>query len=195
MDPEQLLCTMERRAVALHGEVLAAAREEADAVLEQAREEAVDRRETALADLRRELAGRARKEHDLIEAKAGRTELALRHRAASEVLALVADELAREARAPGFGDVVVALLEEALPLSANGPLAVSAPPDRADRCKAWLKERGRTEVEVEGRPGLAGVIVEDSGPSFRTTNTLASRYERVQDEARHVCMTSLFGKG
>ena len=73
---------------------------------------------------------------------------------------------------------------------------VIVPVSFGDRAKAWLQNNGHGGATVQESTALRdGCAMQDAGRSYRVTTTLSSRLSKLQNEARKVCLDTLFGKG
>ncbi len=178
-------------------EHLAQARAEADRIMADARAKAEASREAALADARAEKERLDALWKQKAEAESIRLELAMKNEAVKAVLAEVQAGIRRLVDSPDFTGVLDRLLDELMDAAGDqGDIVVLGPPAQADHIKQWLADHGKQNVPVEGSQELwDGVAVQDPAKTYRISNTLTGRFERVEQDARKHCMTALFGSG
>jgi len=188
-DPAPLFEAMSSEVAGHRAAILSEARAEARAIVEAGRRDADAWRDRALADARRALELQERQERERIHQDTARRAQQAVQLVEEEVLARVRAELDRVAPAPGFGSVVLRLLEELLeapdPIDPQGPVRVLAPPAHVEACREWLLAHGYNAVEVAAAPGLRdGVALEDPQRTCRVTHSLTRRFEKVEGEVR-----------
>lgn len=190
--------SMEQRVAAQCERILANAREQAQTILAAAEQEAAQERAQALERLAEEEAVLAAENRHRTEAQVRLERLATRQRVAGDALAGVRAKLESLAGTADFEGVLEALLAEAVESlraekAASEDVIVRAPQAHTERCERWLEAHGLSAMSVEAAPGLSGgieIVRKDGG--FRLANTLALRFERVQDGLRKVCIERLF---
>ncbi len=185
---ESMRAEVEKRKESL----LAEARAEAACIVEEGRQAAEERREAVLRDVRAELDNLYRRSQARLKAETEKAELAVKDTVTEDVLAKVRERIAALAREDRFGDILEALLKEVIEASPPG-VKILAPEAHVDRCREWLEANGHEGFEVEGAPWLRdGVAAEDPKRSFRLSNTLHGRLEKLEPLARKRTMERLF---
>jgi vacuolar-type H+-ATPase subunit E/Vma4 len=170
------------------------ARRKVEEILAEARRNSEERRQQVLTAARAAEEALTLRAHQGAQAEAGKAMLVMEQSVVEEVLAQVGPELERLARRPEFAQMIGPLLEEAL-AAAEGPVVVLAPAQHAEVCRRRLAGHGRPETPVYVFEGVCdGVAVEDPQHRYRVTNRLSSRYARVRDEARKLCLRMLFSQ-
>jgi vacuolar-type H+-ATPase subunit E/Vma4 len=190
-----LLDTMARQVEQGCEERLAAARAEADAIVSEARERADKRYAEGIERAQREVDRLARRARELAAVQAKQQSHSMQQAVADEILHSVDAELDRIAEGPEFPGILDALLRE---LMATAPenAEVLAPPAHVERCRQWLAANGHAGVPVVPHAALHdGVAIQDAQRTFRVTNSLSSRFHKLENEARKICLRLLFGKG
>jgi V/A-type H+-transporting ATPase subunit E len=186
---------MSRRVAEECDVLLARARGEAEGIVAEARRKAQQQRKEALARAHGEMKRLADRARELGAIQAEQETLTMEQAVADEVLQSVRSELEGIAARPDFGTILDALLAELAPVAPPDGL-VLAPTGFGDRCRAWLRQNGHSGVAVEESGSLRdGVAVQDRGKTFRITNTLSSRFNKLENEARKACIHALFGQG
>lgn len=192
MDNKPLLDLMTAQVAAQQEEIAGAARQEAERILEEARDRAARRREETLASVESELAALARRSRERVEAEAQMVTLTTKDAITNDVLGSVAADLAAIASGPGFPAILDQLLAE-LMAEAPSDVIVLAPPAHADHCRQWLQSNGRGDLPVEPLASLTdGVAIQDRGRKFRYTNTLSARFAKREGELRKHTLNRLF---
>ena len=190
---QALLDTMARHVAQQCEDKLAAARQKADAIIEDAKAKAENRRTKALDQAHAEverLAKRAR-EHALRAAE--NETLTMEHAVADEVLVSAGVELGRLAKSERFPGILEGMLAELVAHSPKTGVIVS-PPAHMAVCEAWLQKQGMTGYTVQGDSSLVdGVAYQDAQHTYRITNSLSARFAKVQNDARRICLETLFG--
>jgi len=176
-------------------QALAAAAAEAERVRASARERAAQKRDAALAAVRAEISASAQRSRERAEAEAEMVALTTKDTVTDELLAQVKDELKRHVRSADFPSTLDALLAELLAdAPANGIVLVPAAHEA--HCRAWLENNGRGGMTVRPSAEVTdGVAVEDEAHTFRVTNTLSTRFDRLEGGLRKYCIQELFGQG
>lgn len=188
-----LFDTMARQTEERCQHALAAARETAGGIVSEAREKAAKRRADALERTQRELDRLAQRTRQLAEMQAEQDALSMRQRVSDEVLHSVKAELARIAASPEFPPILEALLAEIMAVAPERA-EVIAPVAQAQACRQWLAAHGYGHIPVLESAALKdGVSVQDTQRSSRITNSLSSRFHKLEDRARKVCAQTLFG--
>lgn len=202
MDSAPLLETMTQEIERQQESLLAEARQSAEKIIADTKEEARVRRDEAIAQLRGELEALADKQRELAEAQAKKARLNIKDTITDELLQLVRAELMEITRDRSrFPKILIKLLEELLE-SKVGPdwrktgrleLIVEAPGAHVNAIKDWLKNQGIKSVQVEALPGLTdGVALEDKAHTFRVSNTLHDRMDKQEKKLRGFAMQQLF---
>lgn len=192
MENTPLLDLMSAQIAGQREALLLAARDEAAQIAQRARERAEQRRSETLSAAQRELASIAKRSRERTEAEAQMVTLTMKDTITNEVLAEVAEELARIAAGPGFPEILDALLAE-LMAEAPSDVVVLAPPAHAGHCKQWLESHGYGHLAVEPETRLAdGVAIQDRARKFRFTNTLSARFNMREGALRKASLNRLF---
>lgn len=195
METAPLLELMSAQAQARCDELLAKARDEADAIVREAREQCAAERDAALASLDAELADAERKARERAEAAAHMAMLTVKDAITDEVLKSVLEDLAHLAESPAFVPVLERLLDELLD-GAPGDAVVLTHPKHLDTVRAWLERNGQSGMRTAALAALTdGVAVQDTARTYRTTNSLRTRFAINEGKARKRCMQRLFGGG
>jgi len=190
-----LLDIMSAQVEAERNDVLAQARAEADEIRQAAADRAAEKRERTLAELKAELDTAAARSKERAEAAAEMVALTTKDTVTDELLRSVQQELKARAAAPEFADTLSALLAELMPEAPEGG-TVLVPPQFEDHCREWLEQNGHGGVNVKPSATVHdGVAVEDANHKFRVTNTLSTRFERLEGSLRKYCIEALFGGG
>ena len=195
MPSPALLDIMTKQVEAERDEIISRANAEAARIRENAESRAAQKRTQTLAALDTELEAQAKRSRERAEAAAEMVALTTKDTVTDELLDEVRAELKRIAASPEFKDVLSALLAE---LMADAPESgiVRVPPAHADHCREWLESNGRGGMTVEPSAQVSdGVAVEDEAQTFRVTNTLTTRFERLESSLRRYCIQELFGEG
>lgn len=176
-------------------ERLVKARKEAEAIVAAAREKAAKQRSETLDRTNREMERLAERARELAALQVDLEALSMRHAVADEVLQSVHDELARIAEGPGFPAVLESLLAEVM-RAAPPQAEIVAPVGRGDVCRDWLNANGHAGLPISESAALKdGVAVQDPARTFRVTNSLSARFQILENQARQVCLGTLFGEG
>lgn len=171
------------------------AQAEADGITAAARERAQAHYDEGVKRAESQIALQRKRAEDLAHGEAEKRVLAAQHAIAEDVLWSVADRLNGMATQDDFGNLVEALLAEAVAAS-SGDIVVVAPHAHVDRCQSWLSSNGREGVPVEGTDEFNdGIAVQDPARTYRITNTLSSRYAKFEPIARKRVMSKLFAEG
>ncbi len=193
MKGSALLETMSRQIAGACAERLSGANAEKDVILADAHAKSVAQREATLLAARTEKDDLDRFRRQLAEGEAARADLSMKNDIVEAVLAAVEAEIEQIVAGPQFPATLDALLAEVMAV-VTGELVVLAPPTQVDRVRAWLAQNGRGGVAVEASPAHRdGVAVQDPKRTYRVSNTLGGRFNRVKGEARKRCMQTLFG--
>ena len=193
MKGSALLDTMARQVDEVYNGNLSAASESAEVILEEARQDCAALEEKTLASTAAEMDVLAERWRQKAEAEAARAALVVQNEAVRAVLDRVDEEIRQTVSGDGFPAILDALLSELI-AEAPADVIALAPPDHVDRIRDWLSKNGHGSVPVESTPSMwDGLAVQDRDRTFRFSNTLRGRFSRVEQEARKLCMTSLFG--
>ena len=173
---------------------LSEAKREAQAIVAEARAQCAEQRETVLSVTHDELAALNERWRQKAEAEAAKAALGVKNAATQEVLRQVDGDIRSTVEGPEFEAVLDALLEELMAVEEGGDdFKVLAPEAHVDRVRNWLANNGHDGVPIETSPELwDGVALQDTNRTFRISNALTGRYSRVLEEARKICMTTLF---
>lgn len=193
METVPLLGLMTQQIEAEREALVSKAKAEAEQILKSAEARAKQRHEDSLAALSTELSAQARRSRERVEAETHMILLTTKDTITNELLEAVRNELNRLASSPEFEGVLEKLLAELLEDAPEG-VVVLAPPANVDFCRSWLEANGKGGLPVEPLAGLkGGVAIQDSGRSFRVTNTLDARFLKQESALRKYCLTELFG--
>lgn len=194
MEPTPLLELMTQQVARDREEVLARARSRAEAIRAEAEERNAAARTEALAALEQELEAAAQRVRGRAEAAAEMVIKTTKDAVTDDVLTEARTALARMVDDPGFPEVLEALLRELLDEEPLESGTILAPPDHVDRVRGALEAAGRSGLQVEPSRRLRdGVAFQDPGRTYRVTNTLTSRFDRLEPQARKLALTQLFG--
>lgn len=192
MSSQALIDSMTQRVAEQRAEIIAEAEAQADRIKASARDAAAHRREQTLRETERDLEQLRVRWEQMAEAEAAKAELAMKHDAVEAVLEDVRGRIEALRESAEFESILGALLEELMG-AADGDVVVVAPSAHVDFVRSWLGEHGHNKVPVEPSDKLTdGVALQDPDRTYRISNTLSSRYALVLEEARKICMTSLF---
>lgn len=190
-----LLDTMARQVEQGCEQRLAAARSEVEGIVTEARERAAKRYTDTIERTKRDVERHAQRVRELAALQAGQQAHSMKQAVADEILNSVAAALARVAEGPEFPGILEVLLSEIMTV-APPQAEVLAPPAHIERCRQWLASNGHAGTPVVPNDALRdGVAVQDTQRSFRITNSLSSRFGKLENEAREVCLRLLFGEG
>ena len=172
---------------------IAAAQEEAAAIKSEAETRAASQRETVEAVTEAEMTRLDDRYRQMAQAEASRADLVVKNDTVRAVMDKVNAEIRATVSSGRFPAVLEALLGSLRDEIREG-LVVLGPEAHLDHIRGWLSNNGFTGVSVEASADLwDGVAVQDAARTYRISNTLTGRFGRVEQEARRVCMLSLFG--
>ncbi len=172
---------------------LSEANREAEGIVDKARAQSVALREEALVAARHEMDALDELWRQKAEVEAARAGLVVQNEAVRAVLDKVSEENQRIVASDEFPATLDVLLSELMAVAPADVVAL-APPDHCDHVREWLASNRYEKVPVEGALGMwDGVAVQDRARTFRISNTLTGRFSRVEQQARRICMMSLFG--
>lgn len=175
--------------------MLAEARREAEAIETEAKDRCVEERDNAIAEAKSRLARRRADARHAAETEANRIGRALEANVAEEVLAEAENAIRAVVESPDFPRIIETFLEEAV-TGVDGNLQVLIPPAHATRVRRWLDAHGMADIEVVSEPDVTdGVMVQDVSRTFRITNTLTNRFDRLREKTRTRCIEILFRDG
>jgi vacuolar-type H+-ATPase subunit E/Vma4 len=192
---QALFDTMARQVADRCQAALDAARAEAGSIVKEARERADLRRKEAVSAAQRDVSRLAERAQQLLAVEAEHESLTMEQSIADEILRSVGVELEKAAQSPKFTAIFDALLAE---LMADAPkdALVTVPVSFGDRTKSWLQQHGLGGVTVQESAEIRdGCSMQDAARTYRVTNALSSRLNKLQNEARKVCLNALFGGG
>lgn len=188
-----LLDLMTQQADAERASIIAASQSEAEAIHAQAQQEAASLRERTLRAVEAELSASAQRSRERAEAEAHMAVLTTKDTIASEILEAAKAELQRIASGPDVAVVIESLLAEVLDGAEDG-VNVLAPAAHTGTVSAWLEANGRGHLQVVAAPELKdGVAIQDAAKTYRVTNTLSARFDRLESALRRSCIEQLFG--
>ena len=172
---------------------IAAAQEEAAAIKSEAETSAASQRETVEAVTDTEMTRLDERYRQMAQAEASRADLVVKNDTVRAVMDKVNAEIRAIVSSDRFPAVLDALIGSLKDEIREG-LVVLSPESHVDHIRGWLSSNGLEGVSVEGSSELwDGVAVQDAERTYRISNTLTGRFGRVEQEARRVCMLSLFG--
>jgi len=190
---QALLDTMARQVAQKCEEHLAAARQKADATVAEARAKAESRRARALEQAHAEADRLAKRALELALRAAENETMSMEHAVADEVLMSAGVELDRLAAGERFPGILEGMLAELVQYSPKTGI-ILAHPAHVEVCRAWLQKKGADGYTVQADPDLVdGVAYQDAQHTYRITNSLGARFAKVQNEARRICLDTLFG--
>ena len=181
MSATALFETMTRQVEAESADHLAKARADAERIMADARTAAAASREATLAASRAEV---------------DRLDTLWKQKAQAEsVLAKVREDIARLASGAEFQPVLTQLLEELIPaISGEKDVELLTAETHAGQVRQWLSGHGHAGMDVKASSQFwDGVAGQNRGQTWRVSNTLRGRFERLEQTARKHCMTALFG--
>lgn len=185
--------TMSQQVAAQCESNLNEAKLEAEAIAAEARAQCVQQRETMLSATQGELTALDERWRQKAEAEASKAALVIKNEAMQDVLRQVDSDIRSTVDGPEFEAVLDALLAELMAVEEGSDSKVLAPEAHVDRVRNWLANNGHGGVPIEASSELwDGVALQDTNRTFRISNALTGRYSRVLEEARKICMTSLF---
>lgn len=174
---------------------LSEANREAAGIADNARAQSDALREEALIAARHEMDALDELWRQKAEVEAAKAELVMQNDAVRAVLGKVGEENRRIVASDEFPATLDLLLSELMAVAPDDVVAL-APPDHCGHVREWLAKNSHDGVPVEGSSSmLDGVAVQDRARTFRISNTLSGRLSRVEQQARRICMMSLFGSG
>jgi vacuolar-type H+-ATPase subunit E/Vma4 len=168
---------------------------DAEAILADVRAKSAAKRESLLAATASEMDLLDLRWRQKADAEASRADLSMKNEAVKAVMANVEAEVRSIVESAGFTGILESLLAQVMAV-AEADVIVLAPAKHVDTVSAWLGENGHGGVTVkESLAVWGGVAIQDPDRTYRISNTLTGRYRRVGEEARKLCMRSLFGAG
>ncbi len=192
-DAGALNALLTEQAEARCAEIRAAGEAQARQIAEAADARIAERAQEAHATLDAELAGAHERAVERAQAEANMVVKTTRDQIADGLLERVRQDLAALANSEQMRDVIGKLLREVLGEAPQGG-TVLAPPAHADFVREQVQQQGRGDLQVEAHPRLSdGVAVQDARQTYRVTNSLSSRYARLERQARRHAMQRLFG--
>lgn len=169
-----------------------AARAEAKAILAEARAQSAAQRDAMLKETEALMEALDQRWRLKGEAEAAKASLSMKNEAVEAVVHKVHEEIAATVSAANFNEVLHDLLGELMAV-AQGDVVVLAPEAHADYVRGWLEEHGQSGLAVEAFATLRdGVALQDPPRTYRVSNALGTRFSRVEQRARNMCMTRLF---
>lgn len=195
MSATALLDTMSKQVAEQCGQRKDSATTDAEEILAEARAKSVAKRESLLASTDSEMELLDLRWRQKARAEAAKADLSMKNDAVKAVMANVEAEARTIAEGGGFAGILDSLLAEVMAV-AEGDIVVLAPENHVDHVSAWLGGNGHDGIAVEGSAAMwDGVAIQNPERSYRISNTLSGRYRRVGQEARKLCMRSMFGSG
>jgi len=191
MGSPNLFDTLTQQVAQQSAERLDTARREAASIVEAARAETAKAREDALDDIQRELDDLAHAERERTAREVQRTRMFAREAIVEELLEQARQKLPHLAEGGDFQPALGVLLEEALQ-DMDGNCVVEVAQTHEAFCRDWLRQHGFHQAMVKvSNDVVAGVVVRDPEDTFRVTNTLASRFDKLRGDARALCLAQL----
>ena len=189
--------TMARQVEAECAQHTAKAKAESDRILADAHAKARASGEAALASAKAERDRLDTLWKQKAEAESVRLELAMKNDAVEAVLAEVSASIKRTVASPQFSGVLESQLSELMSaVGTTKDIEVLAPTVHVDLVKNWLAGHGHAGLKVDGSAEFwDGVAVQNPARTWRISNTLSTRFARVDQAVRKHCMTALFGAG
>ena len=133
----------------------------------------------------------------MAHAEASRADLVVKNDAVQAVMQKVESEIRMIVNGSGFGGVLDSLLTSLLNeyQGSDSEALLIAPEAHVAHVQQWLSANGHAGMTVEGTKEIwDGVALQDPARTYRISNTLTGRYERIGQEARRLCMVKMFGK-
>ncbi|HRI88115.1 MAG TPA: V-type ATP synthase subunit E [Candidatus Hydrogenedentes bacterium] len=192
---QALFDTMARQVADRCQAQLDAARAEADRITGEARARAEQRLNESLAAAKHEVSRLGDRARQLLAIEAEHESLTIEQSISDEILKMVGSELEKVATSPKFPEIFDSLLAEVMTIAPKDAI-VTVPSAFADRARAWMQQHGHGGVTVQESSALRdGCAMQDVARTYRVTNTLSSRLNKIENDARKVCLETLFGKG
>ena len=192
MKTEALFETMSARVAEECEGNIARARKEAAVIVAEAEATSAASRNAAEARTHSEIDALAERWRQKADAEAAKATLTVKNDAVEQVLAAVESVIAQTVASDKFPAYLEALLAELMAV-AKGLFVVRGPAGNIDTVRAWLDANGHADAALEASDDMIdGVAIQDPVRSYRISNTLHGRSRQVLEEARRVCMTSLF---
>jgi vacuolar-type H+-ATPase subunit E/Vma4 len=195
MSATALFATMTRQVEAESADHLAKARADAERILADARAKAAASREATLAAARAEVDRLDTLWKQKAQAESTRLELAMENDAVEAVLAKVREDVTRLAAGAEFQQILSRLLEQLMPaISGEKDVELLGDEKQLAHIRQWLSSHGHGSLDVKASGQFwDGVAAQDRRQTWRVSNTLRGRFERLEQAARKHCMTALFG--
>ncbi|MBX7256278.1 MAG: hypothetical protein K1Y02_07935 [Candidatus Hydrogenedentes bacterium] len=191
---QALMDTMARLTAQQCEDKLAEARQKADAIIADAKAKAESRRTKALEQAHAEAERLAKRALELAMRAAENETMTMEHAVADEVLVSAGVELERLAKSERFPGILEGMLAELVAYAPKTGI-ILAPSAHVEVCQAWIQKQGLSGLSVQPDPYLAdGVAYQDAEHTYRITNSLSARFAKVQNEARRICLETLFGE-
>ncbi|MBI2435030.1 MAG: hypothetical protein HYV26_19415 [Candidatus Hydrogenedentes bacterium] len=188
-----LLQTMDEQVSRQRDGILAKAKQDAEAIRRESREQGAARRAEGLRQTETAVSAAAQRARERADAEAHMVIMTTKDMIADEVMLDIQRRLRQIAEGPDFAQILEALLEELLE-DAPADVVVLAPRHHVEHCRQWLQRHGRSGLSVQALPGLDdGVAIQDRKRTWRATNTLASRFRQQEGALRKRCVNRLFG--
>lgn len=195
MNGSNLLDTMARNVAEECERTLAEARSTAEVTIAEAREKGVSLRASTLEATQSSMELLDLRWKQKAESEAVRAALSMKNSAIEATLSHVEEAIRTLAQSSEFEGILDTLLSELMEV-VEGEVVVLAPEAHVDRVRKWLAEHGKEALSVEGTAILNdGVAVQDADRKWRISNSLSTRYRRVEQATRRVCMSDLFDEG
>ena len=175
----------------------AAAQQEAEAIKAEAASQAQAKRDAVLAANGTEMNRLDERWRLMAHAEASRADLVVKNDAVQAVMQKVESEIRMIVNGSGFGGVLDSLLTSLLNeyQGSDSEAILIAPEAHVAHVQQWLSANGHAGMTVEGTKEIwDGVALQDPARTYRISNTLTGRYERIGQEARRLCMVKMFGK-
>lgn len=168
------------------------ARKEAESILAEARAQSAAQRTAMLEETQTLMEILDERWRLKGQAEAAKASLSMKSEAVEAVVQKVHEEIGAVVDGAHFEKVLDDLLVELMAV-AEGDVVVLAPEAHTDHVRGWLEEHGRSGLTVEAFATLRdGVALQDPPRTYRVSNALGTRFSRVEQRARNMCMTSLF---
>lgn len=184
------------------GEIIARGKEEADRIIEDARQKAKRIEELALRDAGREAEQEKRRIMADATIKARKLKLAAREEVISEAFKRAEEELQKIAKSPSYAEILVKLAAQACTEIGGGKLEILVREEDKNlaqkslsRIEDPLNKSGLSaELSVASASiGSPGAVVRTKDGKVEVANTFASRYERMRSSLRLEAAKILFG--
>ena len=175
----------------------AVAQREAEAIQAEAARQAQAKSEALIAANDVDMARLDERWRLMAHAESSRADLMVKNDAVQAILRKVESEIRAIVASETFPGVLDALLTSLLNEfeGSDTEAILIAPEAHVAHVQSWLSGHGHAGMAVEGSKDVwDGVALQDPARTYRISNTLMGRYDRIGQDARRLCMVKLFGK-